>query len=259
MPPPRRYATEAIVIRQMDYAEADRILTLFTTSRGKLHAIAKGVRRAKSRSAGHLDLFTRSSVLIAQGRNLGIVSEAHMVEPFAGLRVDLRAAGTAHYACELVDSFLPDNLPNGGVYELLILTLRGLATDSSSLTIRHFEMRLLDVLGYRPELWYCVNCGSVIQPGPNRFSAATGGIICPNCHTADVKSSPISDPALKLLRNLQRSPGSVMRLRGVDERVNREIEARLGDYIAYRLEKRPKSVDVLARVEERLKGATRAG
>jgi DNA repair protein RecO (recombination protein O) len=253
---PRRYSTEAIIIRHLDFGESDRILTLYTPGKGKLRAIAKGVRRSRSRSAGHLDLFTRASVMIAQGRNLDIVTQAQALEYFSGLRTDLMSAGYAHYVAELLDSFVPDHLPNSQLYALQLTTLRDLAEHSPGvgdplLRVRAFEMALLDLSGYRPELHRCLACTKTVVPEANRFSSALGGVLCAGCHNHDPQARDISIPGLKLLRNLQTGPDRVLRLQSVDARVGREVESRIHEYIAYRLEKQPKSVAVLTRLESR--------
>jgi DNA repair protein RecO (recombination protein O) len=250
----RRYATEAIVIRHLDYGETDRILTLYTPANGKLHAIAKGVRRTRSRSAGHLDLFTRADLMIVQGRNLDIATQAQAIEHFSGLRSNLMSSSYAHYAAELLDSFAPDHLPNAELYALLLVTLRRLAAGGSALQVRAFEMSLLDISGYRPELHTCLGCSKTILPEPNRFSSSLGGVLCMQCQEHDAQARDISIPALKLLRNLQTCPERVVRLQTVDHHVSREIENRILEYVAYRLEKRPRSLDVLARIESRLAG-----
>jgi DNA repair protein RecO (recombination protein O) len=236
----------------MDFGEADRILTLYTPSHGKIHAIAKGVRRSRSRTAGHLDLFTRCTVFISRGRNLDILTQAQAIEQFAGLRSDLSANGLAHYTAELLDSFAPDHLPNAALYGIQLAVLRHLDAGATALRIRAFEMNLLELSGYRPELHICLGCGKAILPEANCLSVALGGVLCPKCRDQDPSAKPISVNALKLLRILQVSPQSVLGLESVDHRVGREIEGRLHDYIAYRLEKRPKSVGVLERMESRL-------
>src|SRR5581483_871647 len=235
------------------------ILTLYTPDHGKLHAIAKGVRRASSRRAGHLDLFSRVSVLVHQGRNLGVLSQAELVEHFPGLRTDLAASGLAHYVCELTDSFVPDGLANAKLYGQLAAVVRRLALDPSIILVRAFELALLDASGYRPELHHCVGCGQPITPGANVFSASLGGVLCPQCQTGDPSAPPISDGALKLMRNLQTSPAEVLKLESVDIRLIQETEARLQEYITYRLERRPRSVSVLQRVERTLHANTGVG
>ena len=89
MPRERTYRTEAIVIRRSDFGEADRLLTLFSVDHGKVRAVGKGARKPQSRKTGHVELFMRSKFLIAEGRDLDIVTQAEMVEAYAPLRDDL--------------------------------------------------------------------------------------------------------------------------------------------------------------------------
>src|ERR687885_415233 len=83
------YRTEAIILRRSDFGEADRILTLYTPRYGKRRAIAKGVRKTTSRLAGHVELFTRVQLRLAEGRNLDIVTQAQIIAPYRALREDL--------------------------------------------------------------------------------------------------------------------------------------------------------------------------
>lgn len=249
---PRRYTTEAIVIRHLDYGEADRILTLWTPGLGKIHAIVKGVRRPRSKSGGHLDLFTRGNLLLAQGRNLDLVTQAESLEYFTGLRLNLMRAGYAHYVCELLDAFVPDRQPNHALYRTHLTTLRRLEAGGSLLDVRSFEMTLLDLSGYRPQLHTCLGCGVEIRPATNHFSVALGGVLCPDCQAEDSGAKPISVPALKLLRHLQTDPTRIVGLQSVDDRVTREVEHSLHEYIAYRLERKPKSLAVLEALHTRL-------
>src|SRR5579864_3749824 len=147
----RVYRTEAIVLKGYDYGEADRILTLLTPHLGKLSAIAKGVRRTKSRMSGHVDLFTRSSLLVARGRQLDIVTQADTLENFRPVRTDLWRSSFCHYVAELADDFSGENLANYPLYSLVIGTFRRLAERSDlELVARAFEVCLLGVTGYRP-------------------------------------------------------------------------------------------------------------
>src|SRR3989304_4519194 len=109
MPIPRLYKTEAVVVRAMDLGEADRILTLLTPGLGKLRAVAKGVRRSQSKLGGHLDLLTRSSVMVARGKNLDIITQAQGLDSFLPLRNDLMRLGCGLYAAELAERFTPEH------------------------------------------------------------------------------------------------------------------------------------------------------
>ena len=102
MPRPRVYKTQAIVLRQRKLGEADKIVTLYTSHQGKVDAVAKGVRRTKSRLAGHLEPLTLGSYMLAEGRELDIVTQAETVDAFAGLRADLDRVSRGLYCAELV-------------------------------------------------------------------------------------------------------------------------------------------------------------
>ncbi len=204
----RTYSTEAIVLRQTALGEADRILTLFTPNLGKLGAVAKGVRRPVSRTGGHLELLNRVRVTLAQGRTLDVVTDAQATQTFAGLRSRLQSISRAMYAAELVDRFCIDRSPNIQVYRLLLqaLTLLDVGPDAPML-LRHFELMLLEHSGYRPELFWCVECRAELQPSDHAFSNTLGGVLCPDCRPgADGPLTQVSLGGMKVLRYLQRTP-----------------------------------------------------
>ncbi len=245
----RVYRSEGIVLRAYDYGEADRILTLITPQAGKLRAVAKGVRKTKSRMSGHLDLFTRSSIFVARGRQLDIVTQAETIENFGAIRNDLVRSTYSHYVAELLEGFSAEALPNYAVYALAVQTFRRLATtEDCSLVVRAFELHLLEHTGYNPQLQQCLGCGEDIEPRVNRFSAHMGGVLCPNCGALDPAAPPISVWALKGLRNLQKNEDAMLRLPAIDREVLREMGTRLNEYITYRLESQPKSLAFIERL-----------
>ena len=128
---PHVYTTEAIILKRMDYGEADRILTLFTPRQGKLRAIAKGARRTTSRLAGHIELFTRSQLQLAAGRDLEIITQGESKERYPHLRAELWHATTAYYLAELVEKFTEDEAEHSNLYALFIDTLRRLDEDAA--------------------------------------------------------------------------------------------------------------------------------
>src|SRR3989304_6583825 len=171
MPPPRVYKTEAIVLRQRKLGEADKIIVLYTPNYGKLEAVSKGVRRPKSRLAGHLEVLTYTSAMLAQGRNLDVVTQAQAIESFAPLREDLDRLSRAIYAAELVDRFSPEGAESFHIFQLLLATLRRLAAGASAdVALRCFEMQLLNLAGFQPQLPSCLGCRRPLTPVPHYFS-----------------------------------------------------------------------------------------
>ena len=203
---PRTYKTEAVVLKQTPLGEADRILTLFTPDVGKVRAVARGVRRPKSKLSGHLELLNQAKVSLSYGRSLDAINEAQSIRSFRGFRDDLQRISKAIYMAELVDGFTIDNSANYELYLLLVNSLSWLeSTDNTDLLLRYFELHLLEVSGYRPELVNCVECSTRLEPGDHLFLGSSGGMLCPECRlTSEESLIPVSLNAMKVLRFLQR-------------------------------------------------------
>lgn len=251
----RLYRTEAIVLRRSDFGEADRLLTLYAPKLGKIRAIAKGVRKPTSRKSGHVELFTHSQLLIARGRSLDIVTQAETVHAFRPLREDLLRTTYTYYAAELLDLFVEEGVENRPLFDLLLAMLGWLGDASDlDLTTRFFELRLLSLLGYRPQLFQCVACRRQIEPVSNFFSAADGGILCANCGENHRGAQEITLNALKVLRFLQtRDYDTCCRLR-LSRPLHRELETVMYHYITYTLERDLKSVEFLRRLQREMSG-----
>lgn len=249
MPRERTYRTEAVVIRRSDFGEADRLLTLFSADRGKTRAIAKGARKPQSRKTGHVELFMRSRFLVAEGRDLDIVTQAETVETYAALRGSLVRATYAGYIVELLDRFTVDDDPHRDIYDLLTLALETLATsDDPLLLARYYELRLLSLTGFQPRLFNCVACGEAITEQDQFFSPDLGGLLCPNCGVTEPRAVPVSAAGVKVMRYLQTRPwASVSQLR-LQPAMLHEIERVLYDYLTHILERNLKSVDFLQRL-----------
>lgn len=249
MPRPRTYRVEAVVLRRVDFGEADRVLVLYTRDRGKLSAVAKGIRRITSRTAGHLELFTHAEVQLAKGKNLDVVTQADTRHAYRNLREDLTRTSTAYLVAELADALTEEENEHEELFELLTETFRALEyADDPRLVAAHYQLRLLDVAGFRPVLMHCVLCQSELAPGRNGFSPFLGGALCPACASGEPSARPIQSDVLKVLRNLQRAglPGSA-RFR-VPEEVMRDVERALRDLVERHTERHLRSPDLLARL-----------
>ncbi|MCO5215343.1 MAG: DNA repair protein RecO [Thermomicrobiales bacterium] len=201
----RNYSTEAIVIDRRAYGEADRILIVFTPNYGRLDVIAKGASKAKSRSGPYLDLCSWVNLELATGRDLEVVRSATPVRAFPSFHDDLQRFCHASYLVELVKVITHAEEPHKAVFELLSrsLVLLDEGVDAWMVT-RHFEMALLNELGYRPQLFRCVGCDDEITAQVNAYSAMLGGLLCPACRDLDPQAIPLSVNAQKYLRLLQR-------------------------------------------------------
>jgi len=247
----RLYQSEAIVLSRLDYGEADRILVVFTPNRGKLDVIAKGARKSKSRLGPSLDYFSRVYLELARGRELDVVRSVESIDRFPHLSENLDAFGHASYFVELVKGLTQPREEHRQVFDLLAssLTLLNQGVDPWVIA-RHFEMALLYTLGYRPELFQCVNCKRVIQPEINYFSAGLGGLLCPECRNEDPSSMPLSVNTQKYLRLLEREGlAAAARVKpDIGERM--EIQQVTGHYVRHVAEREFHSLRVLQSLQQ---------
>lgn len=235
----RSLRVEAVVLRHSDWGEADRLLVLYARELGKIRAIAKGARRVRSRKAGHLEPFTRVTLMLARGRDLWIVTQAETVEAYQPLREDLLLTGYAAYVVELLDRFSYEEGQNKGLFRLLISTLQRIAFEQDVfLAVRYYEIRLLDMLGFRPELFQCIGCKKKIIPEDQYFSAEQGGVLCPRCGSGVSIARKVSVQALKYLRHFQRSSYADARRARLTSDVRDEMENHMQHYLTYLLERR---------------------
>lgn len=245
----RTYRTEGVVIRQMPLGEADRILTLCSPDMGKVRAVAKGVRRTKSRLGGHLELLNRASVSVAIGRNLDTISEAYAISTFGAVRSDLHRVSRGLYIAELVDCFSFEGNGNQAMYSLLLGTMhrleRGVNLD---MLVRWFEMRLLECSGYMPELVLCVECRERLEPADHIFACESGGALCPNCRVSSEGALlPLPVNCMKTLRFVQREAtfDRVETLR-VSPRILKDMERLMRTYIRHIVEREVRSAEFVS-------------
>jgi len=239
---PRIYKTEAIVLKKFNIGEADSIVTLFTPNLGKMRVVVKGVRRPKSRLGGHLDLLTQSSLLLAHGQNLDIITQGQTIESFNNVKTDLQCIGCAIYMSDLVDQFIVEGSENYPVYRLLCEGLNVISeVRNKELFLRYFELRLLDYLGYKPELRYCTSCRVPLAQTRNFFSINNGGVVCPECAESLQSLLPMSVDLLKVLRFVSDNEYGVINRLRINDNLANELEALIGSYIRYHLERDIKS------------------
>ncbi len=250
VPAPRRYVTEAIVLSRFDYGEADRILTLITPGGGKIKAIAKGIRRQKSRIGGSLEPFAELRLALAMGRTFEIVTQVEVIHAWLNLRDDLVSFGTASYIAELADGTLEERHAADSVYLLLKRAYEILdAGMAPGRVARWFEMHLADELGVRPEVDRCVECGRLLEADERyRWMPPLGGVLCDRCPGPPFDRAGLSLDALKLLKAYQRQDVEALAGLRVRPAVEREVEIAMREFLAYSLDRKPRSLAFLDEV-----------
>jgi DNA repair protein RecO (recombination protein O) len=184
MPAPLK--TEAVVLRSIRYGEADRILHLYTRNRGRLGAIAKGVRRARSRFGARLEPFFHVRIVLHEGRGeLRTVTGVDTIETHAGLRDHERTLAAAAHACDAVSRRFETEEPHPEVFRLLLVELALVSADAARAGPANglaFRLKLLLAAGIVPQLGACSSCGT--REHLSGFSAAAGGVVCGSCEAA---------------------------------------------------------------------------
>ena len=179
---PATYKTQGVVLKQTPIGEADRVLSIFTRDLGKVRVVARGVRKPRSKLAGHLEPLSHVAISVSRGRSLDPIKEAETVRSFRGVRENLQLVSEAVYLAELVESFSAEDQSSPVVYRLLLDALDWLETNGDSRGLmRYFEVRLLGESGFGPELHSCVECRATLEPGDYLYSSEVGGVLCDDC------------------------------------------------------------------------------
>ena len=182
------FSTPAILLHRLDYGDFDLILTFLSLERGKISLIAKSAKRSTKRFAGILELFSLIEVVgsTSRGRGLPVLQEAVLHSPFSAIRDDIKKTAYASYWCELINKWVEENRKQAQLYHLLRHVLSQLdsgAATAAELSIL-FQMRLLNLSGYSPNLRQCARCQKrleSIQPNRVVFDISKGGIVCDGC------------------------------------------------------------------------------
>jgi DNA repair protein RecO (recombination protein O) len=195
---PGTFKTEAIVLRSIRYGEADRILHLYSRERGRIGAVAKGVRRPKSRFGGRLEPLFRVGLVLHEGRGeLCTVTSVETIHPHAALRESGAALARATEACQAVLRLFDSAEPNLPAYNLLAHELALLDASPAAAARGQalaFRLKLLLAAGFVPELASCASCGEREHLGA--FSAGAGGVVCAACEAG---SFPLDSQAHEFL------------------------------------------------------------
>jgi DNA repair protein RecO (recombination protein O) len=251
VPERRLYVTDAIVLSRFDYGEADRILTLLTPELGKIKAIAKGIRRPKSRIGGSLEPLAELRVQLARGRTFDVVTQVTMQHAWLGLRDRLEVTATAWYCAELLERSLEERHAAEPLYLLLRrayeLLDAGMAPERVA---RWFEMRLCDELGVRPEVDRCVECDRLLEAVDEvRWVPRLGGVLCGRHAGPSMATAGLSTDALKVLKAYQRMDVEGLAGLRLPRAVEAEVERVMGEFVRHVMERDTRSRRFLEEVK----------
>jgi DNA repair protein RecO (recombination protein O) len=240
------YRDQGVVLRTYKLGEADRIVVLLTQGEGKVRAVAKGVRKTKSRFGGRLEPFSHVDLSLYRGRGeLDTVTQAEVIHPFRGLREDYDRVTAGAAMLEVVDQVAQEREASLRLYLLLLRALRALDSEprDPSVVLDAFLLKLMALEGYRPAVQECAACGG---DGPyRRFSSARGGAVCERCSNGE--ESVLHQGTVSLLAELlggdldraaRAAPPAVPR---------REAGTLIKSFVEYHLDRRLRSYPLVAR------------
>ncbi len=235
------YRAEGVVLRTIKLGEADKILTICTRERGKVRAVAKGVRKTQSRFGGRLEPCNHVSLQLYEGRELDTITQAETITTFSHVRGDLDRLGEALTLLEAVDQVSQPDHADPQLLDMLLGALSALDEHDSKLLVPSFLLKVLAHDGVRPELDACMVCagaGVVLT----RFDVGLGGMVCESCH----RGRRISSEAHTILRGILGGQlGAILAL--PDSRYSAEVVELAARLFEHHLERRLRSHGLLDR------------
>ena len=232
------YKSRSIVIKNKDYQESDKLVTVFSEKQGKIQAIAKGIKKPGSSLRASIQPFCHSLLFFHSGRGLALITQGQLIDFFGNSREDISRTLHCIYIMELLDKALMEQVAMPRLFKLVLDVLSFINNQGlNPLVLRFLEMQIMVELGYKPEFNHCMNCG---QQGNilKSFSPEMGGMLCPECASGHNHCTLLSGEVLGLLKlllngNLKTLP----RVRASDAVLAR-LESFLEEYLEYHLERR---------------------
>lgn len=246
------YKTRGIVIKRINLGEADRIITFYTSTLGKVRTKAQSVRKIEAKLSGHLELLTLVDLILAKGHSLDVVTSAQTINSFSLIRQDLCKISFAYFIIELIDKLVPEELKDTRIFNLLvnvfeILNSKDLEASQSPILLIYFEIKLLDLLGFAPQISRCVHCAKT-DSLKFYFSAMLGGILCEECKIFDRLAYSITKQEIETLKSLRSLPFNKNFNLKIDPSLAQLLSLKIDYFIRFIFDKNIKSAEFIKKV-----------
>jgi DNA repair protein RecO (recombination protein O) len=241
--------TKALVLREANFGEADKIITVLTKERGKIAISAKGARKPRSPFVAGTQQFCYCDFIVYDNKNVAILSQVEIIESFHNIRNDLFKISYAAYFMELIEKIIVEEVPSEQVLKLTLKTLQILNKTiyDPKLIARIYEFRLMELVGYMPETTQCTCCGKELEHNIY-FSSEAGGILCNDCKKEFAKSIKISFGTLHTIQYILSSELSQLFKFSVSEAILQELTVISKDYISTHIDAKFKTLEFLERL-----------
>ncbi len=239
--------TPALILNRQDYKEYDSLVTVYTPGFGKLTLLARGTKKTGSKLAGHIEPLTLADLMIISGKGFDYIGGVITRDAYLGIREDLNKLYYAGSAVGLFNRLTKENQGDERLFFLLLkwLEILNYFTDfkreNGELVLAFFTIKFLAELGYKPELYKCLECSEAISPGQNHFNLLSGGLVCDACYTKRRQEGSISgaelltitDNCIKLMRFMADNRFKSAEKLKIDNKTLREINGLLDKYIIF--------------------------
>lgn len=241
------YKEQGIVLGAFKLAEADKIVTILTQGSGKVRAVAKGIRRTMSRFGARLEPLTHANLMLYRGRNLDTVTQADIINPFRKIRDDVARFSAGETMLEATDKVVEDHERSVPIFLLLLRGLRALEAGpvDPAAVAEAFLLKLLGHAGFGPALGACAVCG---ETDVTRFSFSQGGAVCEACQDRDAGGA--NPESLSWLSLLAKTDLEAVGGLAPSAPVRKEARALLYGFAEYHVERRLRSLPLLARLSQ---------
>jgi len=246
----RSYKTKAIIIKQYEVGEADRIVVAFSRDLGLITLSARGVRKTLAKLKGHLELYTYSNLIIHKSRGaIDIITGAETIHSFKKLRGNLKNTSRIFLIFEFLNRILPEREEHQKIFDLLLFILKELENKPNKkhrlILSSYFLLRALKELGYAPHFRECIRCQSKLKKGGNYFDFNGAGTVCPSCsqeeNVFNISDAKVSDYALVGLRILNENSSIELANIKADIKIFEELANLVQNYVEYVIESELKS------------------
>ena len=249
----RHHKTEALILKAAPYGEGHTIVTALTAGGSQLKAMAYGSRKLTSRIGGHLTPLTRVDLALYKSRDMDIIKQAQNLESFSELKNDLSLMTKAIFIMELIEGFSNTGVGNRPLFDLSIISLRRLQLSSNSdledLVVSCFQLNLLKVTGFMPELYTCVDCRASLNSYNYNFIIDIGGLCCTNCLSGYPRRAiSVSSGCVDILRQFDRGDTSFSEL---SLNSTRELRSILDKSTSFWLDREIRSGRFMERMNQR--------
>ena len=244
--------TKGLVLRAVRYKESDKILTVLTESEGKLTLRARGALRKGGKLAAATELYTLSEMTLFGNRGRWQLNEAQTVEQFIGLRENFSSLALAAYFAEVLDAISDEGAPDPAVLQLALNSLYALSRElCPARQIKAvFELRLMAITGYEPDLSGCASCGRQDMERA-AFYAPEGAVFCPDCvHDAPGGVTLLLPETLSAMRHVVYSPPKKIFSFTLGEDALAQLAACAEQYLLLQLERGFSALDYWKKVKD---------